>query len=45
VLTCDTLEQAIARAGGAAGNKGADAMAAALDVAQTLTARDGGPQA
>ncbi len=45
VLTCDTLDQAIARAGGAAGNKGTDAMAAALEVALTLTARDGGPQA
>jgi len=33
VLTCDTMEQALARAGGAAGNKGYDAMAAALEVA------------
>lgn len=30
VLTCDTMEQAVARAGGAEGNKGADAMDAAL---------------
>lgn len=30
VLTCDTMEQAIARAGGAEGNKGAEAMSAAL---------------
>ena len=30
VLTCDTIEQARARAGGAEGNKGAEAMAAAL---------------
>lgn len=30
VLTCDTMEQARARAGGAEGNKGAEAMAAAL---------------
>src|SRR5262249_35503739 len=33
VLTCDTLDQALARAGGAAGNKGYEAMAAALEVA------------
>ena len=30
VLTCDTMEQAVARAGGAEGNKGAEAMTAAL---------------
>lgn len=30
VLTCDTMEQATARAGGAEGNKGAEAMTAAL---------------
>lgn len=30
VLTCDTMEQAAARAGGTEGNKGAEAMAAAL---------------
>jgi 6,7-dimethyl-8-ribityllumazine synthase len=30
VLTCDTMEQATARAGGSEGNKGAEAMAAAL---------------
>ena len=33
VLTCDTMEQALARAGGAAGNKGYEAMAAALSAA------------
>jgi len=33
VLTCDTLEQALARSGGAAGNKGFEAAAAALDAA------------
>jgi 6,7-dimethyl-8-ribityllumazine synthase len=33
VLTCDTMEQALARSGGAAGNKGYDAMAAALEAA------------
>ncbi len=35
LLTCDTLDQAVARAGGEAGNKGAEAAAAAL---QTVTA-------
>ena len=38
VLTCDTLEQALARAGGDHGNKGADAMAAAIDTAHTIRA-------
>ncbi len=33
VLTCDTLEQALDRAGGKAGNKGADAAAAAIEMA------------
>ena len=32
VLTCDTVEQARARAGGAEGNKGAEAMEAALEI-------------
>ncbi|HVA55685.1 MAG TPA: 6,7-dimethyl-8-ribityllumazine synthase [Gammaproteobacteria bacterium] len=36
VLTCDTLEQALARAGGSAGNKGADAALAALQMASVL---------
>lgn len=36
VLTCDTLEQALARAGGSAGNKGADAALAALQMADLL---------
>ncbi|MDE2070805.1 MAG: 6,7-dimethyl-8-ribityllumazine synthase [Gammaproteobacteria bacterium] len=36
VLTCDTLEQAQARAGGAAGNKGADAARAAIEMAGLL---------
>lgn len=31
VLTCDTMDQALARAGGAAGNKGAEAAEAALE--------------
>lgn len=33
VLTCDTMDQALARAGGDEGNKGAEAMAAALRLA------------
>jgi 6,7-dimethyl-8-ribityllumazine synthase len=33
VLTCDTIEQALERAGGAAGNKGADAALAAIEMA------------
>jgi len=36
VLTTDTLEQAQARAGGAAGNKGYEATAAALSTADVL---------
>jgi len=36
VLTCDTLEQAIERAGTKAGNKGADAGAAAIEMANLL---------
>ncbi|MGA9853828.1 MAG: 6,7-dimethyl-8-ribityllumazine synthase [Gammaproteobacteria bacterium] len=36
VLTCDTLEQALARAGGSAGNKGADAALTALQMAGLL---------
>jgi 6,7-dimethyl-8-ribityllumazine synthase len=43
VLTCDTEEQALARAGGAEGNKGYDATAAALDAAAALPVRDGDP--
>ena len=42
LLTTDTMEQALARAGGDAGNKGFDAMAAALDAAAELRKRDGG---
>jgi 6,7-dimethyl-8-ribityllumazine synthase len=36
VLTTETLEQAIARAGGASGNKGYEAAAAALTTADVL---------
>src|SRR5262245_20982053 len=38
LLTCDTLEQALERAGGAAGNKGTEATAAALETAKALDA-------
>jgi 6,7-dimethyl-8-ribityllumazine synthase len=41
VLTCDTLAQAMARAGGEAGNKGAEAAAAAVETADTLDQVDG----
>lgn len=37
VLTCDTLELAMARAGGNAGNKGVDAALAAMDMAVVRT--------
>jgi 6,7-dimethyl-8-ribityllumazine synthase len=36
LLTCDTLEQAINRAGGKAGNKGADAALAAIEMINLL---------
>jgi 6,7-dimethyl-8-ribityllumazine synthase len=36
VLTCDTLEQAKARAGGAHGNKGAEAARSALEMVESL---------
>jgi 6,7-dimethyl-8-ribityllumazine synthase len=36
VLTCDTMEQALARSGGASGNKGIDAALAAIETAQAL---------
>jgi 6,7-dimethyl-8-ribityllumazine synthase len=40
VLTCDTLEQALDRAGGKAGNKGAEAALTALEMAGLLEAID-----
>jgi len=40
VLTCDTLEQAIHRAGGNVGNKGAECAAAALEMASLLKKLD-----
>jgi 6,7-dimethyl-8-ribityllumazine synthase len=36
LLTCDTLDQAINRAGGKAGNKGADAALAAIEMINLL---------
>lgn len=42
VLTCDTMEQALARSGGAAGNKGIDAAHAAIETAQALSSFGGG---
>jgi 6,7-dimethyl-8-ribityllumazine synthase len=38
VLTCDTMEQALDRAGGKAGNKGAEAALTALEMAGLLEA-------
>ena len=35
-MTCDTLEQALARAGGDAGNKGVEAAAAAIETLQAI---------
>jgi 6,7-dimethyl-8-ribityllumazine synthase len=45
LLTCDTMEQAEARAGGAHGNKGWDAALAALEMADLFDRldRDVGP--
>jgi 6,7-dimethyl-8-ribityllumazine synthase len=40
LLTCDTLEQAMERAGGAHGNKGWDAALAALEMADLLDQLD-----
>ena len=42
VLTCDTVEQALARAGGAHGNKGWDAALAALEMADLFSRLDAG---
>lgn len=41
VLTCEDLGQALARAGGAAGNKGDDAVRAALEMARLARALPG----
>ena len=40
VLTTDTMEQAVDRAGGKAGNKGADAALAAIEMAKLLRRLD-----
>jgi 6,7-dimethyl-8-ribityllumazine synthase len=40
VLTCDTMDQALDRAGGKAGNKGAEAALCALEMAGLLEAID-----
>jgi 6,7-dimethyl-8-ribityllumazine synthase len=40
VLTTDTMEQAVDRAGGKAGNKGADAALAAVEMANLLRRLD-----
>ncbi len=42
LLTCDTTEQALARAGGAHGNKGWDAALAALEMTDLLDQLDAG---
>ncbi|MFN5755329.1 MAG: 6,7-dimethyl-8-ribityllumazine synthase [Planctomycetia bacterium] len=39
VLTCDTLAQALARAGGSAGNKGEECAAAAIEMISLLAQR------
>jgi 6,7-dimethyl-8-ribityllumazine synthase len=44
VLTVDTMQQAIDRAGGSAGNKGKEAAAAALQAAEVI-AQIRGPDA
>ncbi|MSR07603.1 MAG: 6,7-dimethyl-8-ribityllumazine synthase [Gemmatimonadetes bacterium] len=36
LLTCDTMDQALARAGGDAGNKGSEAAAAAIDTLEAI---------
>jgi len=41
VLTTDTMEQAVDRAGGKAGNKGADAALAAIEMANLMRRLDG----
>ena len=41
VLTCENLEQALNRAGGKAGNKGAEAALAAIEMVNTLKSLDG----
>ena len=45
LLTCDTMEQAQARAGGDHGNKGWDAALAALEMADLFTRLDAADEA
>jgi 6,7-dimethyl-8-ribityllumazine synthase len=45
VITSDNVEQAQARAGGAVGNKGREAMLAAIEMANVLNAIDAAPVA
>ena len=45
LLTCDTLAQALDRAGGAAGNKGEEAARAAVDMLRALDALSDGAEA
>ncbi|MBI3982481.1 MAG: 6,7-dimethyl-8-ribityllumazine synthase [Gemmatimonadetes bacterium] len=45
VLTCDTEEQALARAGGAAGHKGVEAALAALEMRRVLDGLEDGASA
>lgn len=44
VITCDTIEQAIERAGTKAGNKGADAAVSAIEMVNLLRQLDGGAE-
>ncbi len=37
VLTCDTIDQAVARAGSKGGNKGAEAALSALEMVNVMT--------
>lgn len=41
IITCDTIEQAIERAGTKAGNKGADAAVAAIEMSNLLREMEG----
>jgi len=41
LLTCENMEQALARAGGDAGNKGSEAAQAAIETARVLRCFDG----
>ena len=45
ILTCDTIDQAVERAGTKAGNKGADAAVAAIEMVNLFSQLPGGCQA